>query len=72
MPLVEDCINEVDARDGAKNGMVVVRMMEGAKPQPPQRPKPAAFLARDRTEWVMQLLWLEMVRAGDPGWKRLP
>ena len=36
--------------------IVVVRMMHGAKPQPPQTFKPADFLAWVRAELVMQPL----------------
>jgi uncharacterized protein (DUF2267 family) len=45
--------------------MVVVHMMDGAKPQPQQTFKLADFLVRVRAEFVMQSLsWLEVVRAG--------
>jgi hypothetical protein len=46
--------------------ILVVWMVDEAKPQPPQMFKPADFLAWVRAEWVMQPLsiGLGMVRAG--------
>jgi hypothetical protein len=50
--------------DARAASMVVVRMMDGAKPQPPQTFKPTGFLAWVHAELVMQpLSGLEMVRA---------
>jgi hypothetical protein len=43
LALTEDCISKVDARDVSKDSVMVVRMMDGAKPQPPQTFKPADF-----------------------------
>lgn len=47
---------------------MVVRIMDGAKPQPPQPFKPAGCLEWGHAEWVMQPLsiGLEMVRVGWP------
>jgi hypothetical protein len=57
-------VNASDSRGRAAR-IVVLRMMDEPKPQPPQMVEPAKVLAWVRAEFVMQpLSGLEMIRAG--------